>query len=102
MGKCPFDALDAETTGYRIYLGGRWGKRVAQGRPMDPVFTSEEEVLAIVERAILLFRAEGISGERFADTVARLGFDEVQRKLLSDELDKDAILKKDVKGGASC
>ena len=102
VGKCPFDALDAETTGYRIYLGGRWGKRVAQGRPMDPVFTSEEEVLAIVERAILLFRAEGISGERFADTVARLGFDEVQRKLLSDELDKDAILKKDVKGGASC
>ena len=102
VGKCPFDALDAEMTGYRIYLGGRWGKRVAQGRPMDPVFTSEEEVLAIVERAILLFRAEGISGERFADTVARLGFDEVQRKLLSDELDKDAILKKDVKGGASC
>ena len=102
MGKCPFDALDAEMTGYRIYLGGRWGKRVAQGRPMDPVFTSEEEVLAIVERAILLFRAEGISGERFADTVARLGFEYVNEKLISGQINKDAILNKTVKGGATC
>lgn len=48
--------------GYRIYLGGRWGKRVAHGHAMDKVFTSEEEVLDIVERAILFFRDEGITG----------------------------------------
>lgn len=51
-----------------------------------PVFTSREEVLAIVEKAILLFREQGITGERFADTVARLGFENVQKQLLSDEL----------------
>ena len=28
----------------------------------------------LVESAILLFRDEGISGERFADTIERLGF----------------------------
>ena len=38
----------------------------------------------VVERAILFFRDEGQSGERFADTVARLGFDYVQEKLLTD------------------
>ena len=49
---------------------------------MSKIFTSEEEVLRVVERAICLFRDEGIDGERFADTVARLGFENVERKLL--------------------
>ena len=56
----------------------------------------------VVERAILFFRDEGISGERFADTVARLGFDYVQEKLLSTPIDKEAILNKTVVGGATC
>ena len=58
--------------------------------------------MEVVERAILLFRDEGISGERFADTVTRLGFDYVNEKLLSSTIDKEAILKKTVKGGATC
>ena len=81
-GKCPFGALDEFTDGFRVYLGGRWGKSVAHGKPLDKVFISEEEVLDLVERAILLFRNEGITGERFADTIERLGFDYVQDKLL--------------------
>ena len=56
----------------------------------------------VIEKAILLFRDEGISGERFADTVTRLGFDYVNEKLLSDSIDKEAVLKKTVKGGATC
>ena len=56
----------------------------------------------MVERAILFFRDEGISGERFADTINRLGFDYVQDKLLSGAIEKDSILKKNVKGGATC
>ena len=75
---------------------------MAHGIPLTKVFTSEEEVLAVVEKAILLFRNEGISGERFADTIERLGFDYVNDKLLSNEIDKSAILKKNVKGGATC
>ena len=81
-GKCPFGAVADYVDGYKIYLGGRWGKRVAQGRAMSKIFASEEEVLRVVERAICLFRDEGIDGERFADTVARLGFENVERKLL--------------------
>ena len=63
---------------------------------------SEEEVLEAVERAILLFRDEGITGERFADTINRLGFDYVEDKLLNSKADSTAILEKKVKGGASC
>ena len=55
-----------------------------------------------MEKAILLFRDEGITGERFADTVARLGFSYVEDKLLNGEIKKDEVLSKQVKGGANC
>ena len=101
-GKCPFGALETYVDGYKVYIGGRWGKKVAHGIPLTKVFTSQEEVLDVVEKAILLFRDEGIPGERFADTVSRLGFDYVNDKLLNGQLNKEAILGKTVKGGATC
>lgn len=102
VGKCPFGAVNEAATGYKVYIGGRWGKKIAEGRPLDKIFTSEEAVLDLVERTILFFRDEGISGERFADTIARLGFDYVQDKLLNSKIDKKQILEKNVIGGATC
>lgn len=102
VGTCPFGAIEDSAYGYKVYVGGRWGKRVAHGLPLDKIFTSDEEVMDVVEKAILFFRNEGISGERFADTIERLGFDYVQEKLLHTEIDKSAILNKTVKGGATC
>ena len=106
IGKCPFKAFENYTNGYRIYIGGRWGKKVAQGRYLDKVFTEKEEVLSIVEKAILLFREQGITGERFADTVARLGFENVQEQLMADDLlsRKEENIKgeKHLVGGATC
>ena len=101
-GKCPFGAVSEYREGFRIYIGGRWGKKVAHGMPLTRIFTSEEEVLEVVEQAILLFRDEGITGERFADTVTRLGFDYVNEKLLTGSVDKAAVLSKSVTGGATC
>ena len=102
IAKCPFGAVNESAVGYKVYIGGRWGKRVAGGQPLDKVFTSEDEVVELVERAILFFRDEGQSGERFADTIARLGFGYVQEKLLNSKIDKKEILKKNVVGGATC
>ena len=86
VGKCPFNAVEAEVTGYKVCIGGRWGKRVAMGQPLEIIFTSEEEVLNVIEKAILLFREQGEAGERFADTIKRLGFENVQAQLFSDEI----------------
>ena len=102
VGSCPFGAVEEGLAGYKVYIGGRWGKKTAHGRALDKIFTSEDEVMDVVERAILFFRDEGESGERFADTVARLGFDYVQDKLLTAPIDKEAILAKDITGGATC
>ena len=106
IGKCPFHAFENYTNGFRVYIGGRWGKRVAQGRYLDKVFTDKEEVLSVVEKAILLFREQGITGERFADTVERLGFENVQEQLLADDLlsrkEENIKAQKHLKGGATC
>lgn len=101
-GKCPFGVTEEYVSGYKIYIGGRWGKKIAHGHALEKVFTSQEEVLDVVERAILFFRDEGLTGERFADTIQRLGFDYVQNKLLHGTIEKAAILNKTVKGGATC
>lgn len=85
-GKCPFGAITNSTQGYQIYIGGRWGKKMAHGKPLTRILTSEEEVLNVIEKAILLFREQGIAGERFADTVERIGFEQVQEQLLADDL----------------
>lgn len=106
VNACRFKAVTAGMTGYRIYIGGRWGKRVAQGRYLDKVFTDREEMFSVVEKAILLFREQGITGERFSDTIARLGFENVQEQLLSDDLlqrkDENLTAQKHLKGGATC
>lgn len=106
FGKCHFDCIEEATAGYKIYLGGRWGKKVAMGRPLSKIFTSEKEVLDVVEKAILLFREQGKTGERFAKTIETLGFENVEAQLLSNDLleRKQAILDAQMhtSGGATC
>ena len=48
----------------------------------------------MIEKCILLFREQGEAGERFADTINRIGFENVQAQLLGDEIlgRKEAIL----------
>lgn len=104
--KCPFHAFDQYTDGYKLYVGGRWGKQVKHGVPLDKVFTSKEDLLNTIEKAILLFREQGITGERFADTVKRLGIENVQRQLLDNSLlqrkEKNLQAQVHLTGGATC
>lgn len=106
VNKCHFDAIAEATPGYKIYIGGRWGKKVAHGIPLTKVFTSEEEALSVIEKTILLYREQGKTGERFATTIERLGFENVEAQLLSDELlaRKQEILDAPLHlvGGATC
>lgn len=91
--KCLFKAMTGNT-GIKVTLGGRWGKKCAQGRPMSKIFTEKDEALNVVEKAILLFREQGAAGERFAETIDRIGFDKVEAMLLADDLleRKDQII----------
>lgn len=84
--KCPFGAMEDGMYGYKIYIGGRWGKKVAQGRALGKIFTDKEEALSVIEKTILLFREQGKAGERLAQTIDRIGFENVEAQLLSNEI----------------
>ncbi len=106
IGTCHFDAIEDGTPGYKVYIGGRWGKKVARGQEITKIFKSEEEVMRAVEKAILLFREQGKTGERFSDTIERIGFDSVNEQIISDEIlsRKQEIIdaKLHIVGGATC
>ena len=97
-GKCPFGAFGNYSEGYKLYLGGRWGKRGARGIPVSKIFTDREELLLTLEKSLLFFKVYGNDGERFADTLARVGFDVAEKIILSDELiaRRDEIIKEDM------
>lgn len=83
---CKKGAISEKTSGYRLYIGGRWGKKVGRGLPLDNIFESKEEILSAVEKTILFYKENGIPGERFADTIARVGFDKAQTEISGDEI----------------
>lgn len=95
IGTCKLDGMNVEKAGYRLYLGGRWGKKVGRGTPVDFIFETEEEILFAIEKTILFYRENGNAGERFADTIQRVGFDKVANVVLTDDIlrKKDEILK---------
>lgn len=106
VGACTFDAIEDGTTGYKLYIGGRWGKNVAQGKALSKIFTSKEEVMKAIEKVILFYREQGKTGERFAQTIERIGFEKVEAEIISDDIlgRKQEILdaKLHEVGGATC
>lgn len=106
IGKCHFDSIKNGEAGYKITIGGRWGKRVNHGKALSKIFKTEEEVMSIIEKMILIYREQGITGERLADTINRIGFENIEAQLLSDEIleRKQEILnaKLHLVGGATC
>lgn len=80
VGNCYFNINKDYIDACKIYIGGRWGKKIRLGTALSRLFTLEE-MPSVVERAMLLFRDEGIKGERFAETIERLGVDYVDSKL---------------------
>lgn len=95
--KCPFDVVTKADVGYRMYIGGRWGKKITIAKSLDKMFVSLDEVYSIVEKIILLYREQGWQRERFSDTVDRLGFNYVQEQLYGNALleRKEKILQSD-------
>ena len=102
---CHFGAVHEKERGYAVYIGGIWGKTQRLGTRVPGVF-SEKEVHDLIEKAILLFREQGVTGERFGRTIDRVGVDKFIGMLLGDEVlaRKEQILAepKHTTGGASC
>ncbi len=102
---CRFDCVTEEKAGYKLFVGGLWGKRQRIGTPVEGVFT-KEEVFEMVERAILLYREQGRTGERFGKFIDRIGAENFLVQLKAgDVMDrKQQILEAKLytEGGATC
>ncbi len=98
VGKCLFDSVTDGQYGYKIFVGGRWGKNISHGKALNKFFTTEEEVMDTIAKVILFFREYGIKGERLAVTIDRIGFDKANEIILGDELlkRKEEILAKEL------
>lgn len=79
------DSITDGTYGFKIFVGGRWGKKISHGRALSKVFTTKDEAMDVIEKAILLFRERGLAGERFAVMIDRIGFETVEKALLRDD-----------------
>ncbi len=105
VGECLFDSIEEKAHGYAITIGGIWGKTQRMGTPVPGIY-SEDEVMKLIEKAILLYRELGKTGERFGRTIERVGVDEFISQLLSDDVleRKQEILdaKLHLTGGATC
>ncbi|MBU3194066.1 4Fe-4S binding protein [Clostridium algidicarnis] len=86
IGKCHFKAIEDGITGYKIYIGGRWGKRISHGIALNKIFLDKNEAMDVIEKTILLYKYQGKAGERLAETIERLGFLDIQNQLLSNDL----------------
>ena len=105
IGACAFDSIEEKARGYKVTIGGIWGKTQRMGSPVPGIYT-EDEIMKLIEKALLIYREQGITGERFGRTVERIGVDNFIAQMLSDDIleRKQAILeaKLHLVGGATC
>lgn len=106
IGTCHFDAIPDGEQGYQVSIGGMWGKRTQPAMPINKLYKTKEEVFEVIEKMILLYREQGQTGERVAHFLNRVGFENVEAQLLSDDIleRKDEILEAELHltGGATC
>lgn len=101
--KCHFEAVKSQGARYKVYLGGKWGKKVRGGSLMENTYTYDE-AMDMVEKVILYFKKVGHSGERFGDTIDRVSMAQAEATLNSNQLfdEKNQILGIQTKAGAQC
>ncbi|MBN1141536.1 MAG: (4Fe-4S)-binding protein [Deltaproteobacteria bacterium] len=94
VGKCLLNAIPEGEIGYKITLGGRWGKQIRIGSPLkDPscrfqpyAIFNREETLELIEKALLFFKEQGLPGERLSMTMERLGVAVSEKMLAGSDL----------------
>ncbi|MDI6604280.1 MAG: nitrite reductase [Thermoanaerobacteraceae bacterium] len=82
IDKCHFEAMKCEKEGVKIFIGGKWGKAVRRGNVLPGIY-SIEEAMDIIEKAILYYKENGNTKERFGDMIDRIGFEEVSYQILN-------------------
>ena len=78
---CPSYAWKKEKVGYKIFVGGKMGKFPHLGREVFSFLEGEEKILPLIEKTLEFYKKEGKRGERFGETLARVGLDSYKKKM---------------------
>ena len=71
--RCPKSSW-SETVGYLFFFGGTFGNNLRFGQPFLPVITKKKSLLRVIDCTLAFFAKHGKSGERFAFTLERIGW----------------------------
>ncbi|UGV41014.1 4Fe-4S binding protein [Methanococcoides orientis] len=78
---CPTEAWVKSREGYTVYVGGKVGKHPRLGIRLTEL-VDEDTLFRIIERSVEFFNIEATSGERFGDTIQRVGLEEFKAFVL--------------------
>ena len=70
---CPTGSMREESRGFRIFAGGKFGRRPSLGKKILGVLRTKEEAMAAILAVLVFFRDHGKPRERFGDTLQRTG-----------------------------
>jgi dissimilatory sulfite reductase (desulfoviridin) alpha/beta subunit len=75
ISSCPVGAWQERRRGFLLYVGGKVGRNPRLGQVIDELIP-ESRVVKAVEKVLVVFGDLGKKGERIADTIDRVGFEE--------------------------
>lgn len=77
---CPVAAWGGES-GFIVSFGGIFGNRIEIGKELLPLVFSKESLLKMIDATLEFFKKYGKPGERFRDTLDRLGWETFEKEL---------------------
>lgn len=80
---CYFDSAYIDKEGFKIYLGGRWGKKHREGNALPHIYT-KEEMFKILRSTLNYFKENGNNMERFGEMMDRIGSQNVINEILKN------------------
>ena len=78
---CPAEAWAKEKTGYEVFVGGKMGKFPHLGHSAFDFLEGEEKLIRLIEATLNFYKEEGKKGERFGETIDRVGLENYKKKV---------------------
>ncbi|MFC1855491.1 4Fe-4S binding protein [Thermodesulfobacteriota bacterium] len=78
---CPMSCWVPEKSGYLLFVGGKMGKKPRFADEVEGIIEDEAELFKLFEKTMDFFTENGLTRERFGDTLDRVGIDKLSSKL---------------------
>jgi dissimilatory sulfite reductase (desulfoviridin) alpha/beta subunit len=77
---CPTEAWEG-TSGFLVSFGGTFGNSIQKGTELLPLIEDTDTLLRVADAAVDFFAYHAKTGERFAKTLDRVGWDQFKEKM---------------------